>query len=276
MNSETKNVISFYEKNTDKEWNRLNGQYSDIEKTIVHRTIDKYIKKNADILDLGCGPGRHAIELAKKGHRVFLVDIVQENLDFAINEFRRNGIEDKLIGVECASANEFSAEHKFDAILAFGPFYHIVEDDDIIATLDNIKSMVKDTGYIFIIFIQMMSIFKDFLKRGWIDEMRKLIDDNYTKTGIFHPINEKQIYEYMPDFRAYRYTDAIKMLDCAKLHVEETITCESFAAFMRPYFERINLSNEQYDRLLDMLYEMAGQDFLLNATDHYLVVARKS
>ena len=127
MNSETKNVISFYEKNTDKEWNRLNGQYSDIEKTIVHRTIDKYIKKNADILDLGCGPGRHAIELAKKGHRVFLVDIVQENLDFAINEFRRNGIEDKLIGVECASANEFSAEHKFDAILAFGPFYHIVE-----------------------------------------------------------------------------------------------------------------------------------------------------
>ena len=126
MTNETDNIISFYGKNPDKEWNRLEGRYSDIEKEIVHRTIDKYINNKATILDLGCGPGRYAVDLAKKGHKVFLVDIVQSNLDYAIKEFRKNDVEDKLIGVECAPAQSFITNLKFDAVLAFGPFYHII------------------------------------------------------------------------------------------------------------------------------------------------------
>lgn len=275
MKDEIKNVIAFYEQSTDKEWNRLNGWYSGIEKVIVQRSIDKYIKESSDILDLGCGPGTHAVELAQKGHRVFLVDIVQMNLDFAVNEFQKRGLEDKLLGVECISAHEFRVNYKFDAVLVFGPFYHIIDEMEINAMIDNIKSMVKDTGYIFIIFIQMISIFKDFLKRGWIDEMRNIIDEDYLQTGIFHPVNDVQIEEYMPDFRAYRYADARKVLESAQLEVKEIITCESFAAFMRPYFERLRFSDAEYNKLLEILYDMAGQDFILNSTDHYLVIAQK-
>ncbi|MCH5261747.1 MAG: class I SAM-dependent methyltransferase [Lachnospiraceae bacterium] len=275
MKNEIKNVISFYNMNPNIEWNRLNGKYSNIEKTIVHRTIDKYINQTADILDLGCGPGRHAIELAKKGHKVFLVDIAQANLDFAFNEFKRNGLEDKLIGMECTSAHEFRINYRFDAVLAFGPFYHIIDESSITMTLENIRAMVTETGYVFVIFIQMISIFKDFLKRGWINEIRTIIDSKYPQTGIFYPANKKQIEQYMPDFRAYRYTDARQMLENAQYVVKEIITCESFAAFMRPYFENLEFSDEEYSKLLDELYDMAGQDFILNSTDHYLVVAKK-
>ena len=47
------------------------------------------IEKDAKILDLACGKGRHAIHLAKKGYRTTGVDLAQES----INKAKENGVE---------------------------------------------------------------------------------------------------------------------------------------------------------------------------------------
>ncbi len=43
------------------------------------------LPKGAKILDMGCGVGRHSIELAKRGYRVTGIDISQKMLEKAKN-----------------------------------------------------------------------------------------------------------------------------------------------------------------------------------------------
>ena len=275
MKFSEENVRLFYENNVLKEWHRLDGQYSNIEFSIVKKELFRSLKKECDILDLGCGPGKYAIELTKQGHNIFLVDISQRNLEYAIEEIRKNGLEKRIIGVKCCSAFEFRCEHKFDAVLVFGPLYHMLDNDQVRTTLKNIKYMTRKDGYVYTIFIQMISIFKDFLKRGWVDEITKLISDDYLNTGLYYPSCWRQIEQYMPNFRAYKVQTAKRIITEGGFEIEKTMTCESFAAFMRPYFEKNPFSQQKYEKLLDLLYEIASEDFLLQSTDHFLIVSRK-
>lgn len=275
MKCSEENVKLFYENNVLKEWHRLDGQYSNIEFSIVKKEIFKSLKKECDVLDLGCGPGKYAIELTKQGHNIFLVDISQKNLEYAVKEIKKNGLEKRLIGVKCCSAFEFICEHKFDAVLVFGPLYHMLDEEQVRTTLKNIKYMTRENGYVYTIFIQMISILKDFLKRGWIDEIEKLISDGYLDTGLYYPSSRDEIEKYMPDFRAYKVHTAKKIISEEGFEIEKLMTCESFAAFMRPYFEKNPLSQEKYEKLLKLLYEIAGEDFLLQSSDHFLIVSKK-
>lgn len=268
------NVLSFYENNVLREWHRLDGQYSNIEFSIVKRAISESIKTKCDILDLGCGPGKYAVELAKQGHNIFLVDISRKNLEYAVEELKKNNLEKKIIGVKCCSAHDFVCERRFDVVLVFGPLYHMLDEKQVKTTLKNINRMTKRHGYVFAIFIQMISVFKDFLKRGWVDEIQELISDGYSDNGLYCPKCQDKIDKYMPDFRAYRIHTAKKLLVEVDFEIEKVLACESFAAFMRPYFERNSFSKEKYEKLLDLLYETASEDFLLQSSDHFLIVMR--
>ena len=49
--------------------------------------------KSARILDVGCGTGRHAVELAKRGYSVMGVDLSENMLNKARNQARANGVQ---------------------------------------------------------------------------------------------------------------------------------------------------------------------------------------
>ena len=48
---------------------------------ILWLTFSKKLKKNAKILDLGCGPGYFSLELARAGFNVVGVDISKGNIN---------------------------------------------------------------------------------------------------------------------------------------------------------------------------------------------------
>ncbi|WP_461753727.1 class I SAM-dependent methyltransferase [Myroides sp. LJL115] len=52
-----------------------------IEKTV--NWIDSHIKRNSNIIDLGCGPGLYASKLAKLGHKVLGIDFNIESIKYA-------------------------------------------------------------------------------------------------------------------------------------------------------------------------------------------------
>ena len=73
-----------------------------------------HLTPDQSILDLGCGTGRHAIELARRGFRVTGLDVSPGML----TEARRNA---KAAGVDVtwieANACDFSVETSFDAVI---------------------------------------------------------------------------------------------------------------------------------------------------------------
>jgi len=81
------------------------------------------------VLDLGCGTGRHAVELARAGYRVTGVDLSPRMLDRARQRASAAGVEVEWV---CADAATFRRDAGFDAAVSLceGAICLLAADDD--------------------------------------------------------------------------------------------------------------------------------------------------
>ncbi|USS41662.1 methyltransferase domain-containing protein [Thermococcus aggregans] len=107
------------------------------------------LPKGAKILDVGCGVGRHSIELAKRGYRVTGVDISRKMLEKAEERAQKEGVEVEFIK---ADATKFARDEEFDAAICLceGAFSLLGLSDDPIehdlAILRNVYRSLKPGG----------------------------------------------------------------------------------------------------------------------------------
>jgi SAM-dependent methyltransferase len=85
----------------------------------------------ARVLDVGCGPGRHAIEFAKAGYAVTGVDVSQRFLDIAAARARSEGVG---AGFFVCDARRMPFEDEFDAVVSLcqGGFGLMGDDDSLV------------------------------------------------------------------------------------------------------------------------------------------------
>ncbi len=69
------------------------------------------------ILDVGCGPGRHAIELGERGHTVHGIDISERFIDLAREEARAAGVGD-TVTFEVADARTWRTDTPYDRLIS--------------------------------------------------------------------------------------------------------------------------------------------------------------
>jgi SAM-dependent methyltransferase len=98
--------------------------------------------KPRSILDLGCGPGRHALPLATLGYPVTAVDTSAELLR-QLNE-RKQSLPIETIQ---ADMREFVREQSFDLVLVMWTSFGYFEDEaDHVRVLENIRQSLTDNG----------------------------------------------------------------------------------------------------------------------------------
>ena len=89
-------------------------QFTSQETDFVVEELDLPI--GSSILDIGCGTGRHSIELAKRGYSVTGIDISEKMLDIA----RAKAAEEKVkIDWIIDDARGFKSKKKFDGAISF-------------------------------------------------------------------------------------------------------------------------------------------------------------
>ncbi|MFA9492125.1 MAG: class I SAM-dependent methyltransferase [Anaerolineales bacterium] len=107
------------------------------------------VPAEARILDLGCGTGRHAIELAKKGMRMTGVDISGEMLEEARKQAEKEEVQIEWV---CMDAIEYEAGPVFDGAICIceGSFGLLGGEDDPykheIRILEVIQTALKPGG----------------------------------------------------------------------------------------------------------------------------------
>lgn len=74
-------VKDYYDSAPEAEWARLERNPWEFEINCVY--LDGYIRPGERVLDLGGGPGRYSIHLAKRGANVTLVDLSDGNVTLA-------------------------------------------------------------------------------------------------------------------------------------------------------------------------------------------------
>ena len=98
---------------------RSEGYDAQVKKEEGEGAIDAYLEhlgevEGKDVLDIGCGPGFFAVELARRGARVTAVDISSEMLQKTLARARAAGVELRVLQADC-QALDFG-ENSFDLI----------------------------------------------------------------------------------------------------------------------------------------------------------------
>jgi SAM-dependent methyltransferase len=108
--------------------------------------IDQLIRKNSKngrtLLDIGCGTGRHANELLKKGYDVCGVDVSKTMLNEAKENFGNK------INFSEGDARNFNLDKKFDIITSlFHVMSYMTTNDDLSAAFKTAEQHLNDEGY---------------------------------------------------------------------------------------------------------------------------------
>src|SRR5207302_1495211 len=145
-------VRRYYEARGESEWHRLALPFDGaIEKELHRRTFEHYLPSGSRVLDLGGGPGRWTIWLAGRGHRVVLVDLSRGLLEIARREVAIAGVGDLVEAIVEADARDLSRwpAGSFDAVLALGPFYHLVDAEDRRRAARECRRVLRSAGRLF-------------------------------------------------------------------------------------------------------------------------------
>ena len=141
------------------EWSRLESPEGARELARTLEILTEQLTPGARVLDLGGGPGRYAIELARRGHFVTLADLSPTLLETARQKVSEAGLESRVQAFDELGATnlEIYADASFDAVIAFGPFYHLVSDAERRQAAAEIRRVLAPSGQAYVTFIPRLS-----------------------------------------------------------------------------------------------------------------------
>ena len=164
---------------------RLESQHGQVEFLTTIKYIEKYLKPETKILEIGAGTGRYSLYYANKGYDVTAIEYVQHNVDILKSKIKDN----MNIVAEQGDAVDLSGfeNNTFDVTLVLGPLYHLYEDKDINKAIEEAIRVTKKDGIIAIAYLTSDSIMIDWSLMGdhLINGYPNDFDDNLSKKISF-------------------------------------------------------------------------------------------
>lgn len=147
--------------------------------------------KSKSILDVGCGTGRHAIELAKRGYKVTGIDLSESMLEKAREKADSENLEVNFIKKD---ARDFNFQEQFDLsiMLCEGAFPLMETDEMNYKILENIYTSIREGGKM--IFTTLNGLFPLF------HSAKEFIEQNSTKSNFdLMTFRDYSLYETTDD-----------------------------------------------------------------------------
>lgn len=189
-----KEIINHHYMNYDEDSRLIKDNTHRIEFIVSKTYIDKYLKENDKILEIGAGTGRYSLHYAEKGYEVTAIEYVNHNL-----EILKSKTKDYMnIRAEQGDAIDLSRfeDNTFDVTLVLGPLYHLYSDSDIEKAISEAIRVTKENGVIAIAYITNEGVFSectiDHLVEGYqneFDESFKLLRQEKSIFATFY-VNE--------------------------------------------------------------------------------------
>ncbi|MGZ5243980.1 MAG: class I SAM-dependent methyltransferase [Bacteroidia bacterium] len=190
--------------------------YSHRDETEAHNFLDNllayiHLPKNASIVDVGCGQGRHSIYLAKKGFNVTGLDYAEENIADAEADAPENA---KFMLHDMRQP--FPIKNQDLALNVFTSFGYFNSEEEDTQTIINICDSLHNKGYAVIDFFNAKQVEKwlvpteTIIREGVKFEINRTIDDrNVLKTIHVYDGDEEHHYQErvklltLNDFKKY-------------------------------------------------------------------------
>ena len=261
-------VEDFYDQSADYEWNRLERHRTEFAVT-MKALLDHLPEAPADLIDIGSGPGRYSIELAKEGYRITLVDLSEVSLDLAKEKASEASV--NLQGVLQQDATDLSkvSSNSFDGVLLFGPLYHLLDEDRRRQAILEAKRALKPGDPIFATFITRFAPFRDSAstKPDWV------VNNHEYAHAVLKSGKHTEGKEFPNAYFAHPDEIQHLMEDCGL----KTINVLGVEGVVAGHEEEVNkLQGTDWDKWVDLNYKLGMEPSLYGASDHILYIGRKS
>ena len=258
MTNHTKLLENYYNKfNEDK---RLNSRRGQVEFTTNLKYIEKYIPLGAKILDVGAGTGKYSLYLDKLGYDVEAVELVKHNLNVIK---KKNPTLKSYLGN--ALDLSFLKENTYDAILLFGPIYHLKKRSEQLKAIEEAKRLLKPNGLLFISYcMNEYAIITHGFKDGNI--LKSIasgkVDENF---HILEKGNELYDYVRLEDINFIQEKSNLKRL--------KLVSSDGASSYIKDTLNKMDQST--FEVFLNYHLKTCERQELLGASTHILDILKK-
>ena len=223
------------------------------------RYIERVLKPGAKILDIGAGAGEYSLYFARKGYDVSALELSENN----IRAFQKKLTPEDHVQLVQGNAVDLSRypNESFDAVLLFGPLYHLHSEQDRQKCIQEAKRVCKPDGTLFFAFISNDIVHltefawrPDYFTAGRYDkETFKLEDFPF----VFHTV---------PECR--------KMLEQGGIQILHQVASDGASELLE---EKINaMDDENYAQYLRYHFYICEKPEFLGMSNHLLFVGKKN
>lgn len=256
-------IIRSYYENYDEE-GRLLRKFSRIEFKITMKYIEKYLKPNDKILEIGAATGRYSHTLAQKGYEVDAIELLQHHID----TFKKNTLEGEKVTITQGNAVDLSRieDNTYDVTLLLGPMYHLFTSEDRLKALSEAIRVTKKGGIVFAAYCN-----NDTCVMNFCFGMHKLREERFRKLCDFETFKlDSKAEELFVLMRKEDIDDLMKEFDVKRLHFVGTdMLSEAYSRQIEEMEEEELLEYESYIEKICERPDMTGLSF------HLLDVFRK-
>lgn len=270
MNRTSEAIRTLYDQQPEREWERLERHRTEFALTL--RALAEHLPPPpARVLDCGGGPGRYAIELARRGYEVTLFDLSAGCLRLAQEKAAEVGV--TLAAYEQGTATALSRflDTSFDAILLMGPLYHLLEEAERQQALAECQRVLKPGGLLFAAFIGRYASprWAAAHEPTWPLEHPELTE-MILATGVLPPRGESDT-EFVAHFA--HPTEVVPLCQREGFEVVTVLGIEGLVSMIE---DGVNaLSGEAWEAWVDLNYRVAADPSIHGCVEHLLIVAVK-
>lgn len=238
---------------------RLNrSQAARVEFLTNTRYIERQLKPGARILDIGAGAGEYSLHFAELGYDVSAVELAPRNVE----AFRKKIRPGMRIDLRHGNALDLSgfADEQFDAVLLFGPLYHLRREEDRQRCIREAMRVCRPEGTLFFAYIANdMVILTEFRYRQQFFSEHSYDHDSFK-------------VEDFP-FVFFTVEDCREMLRRAGVTITAEVASDGVSEMLE---ERINALDEYgYRQYLRYHFYTCEKPEMLGHSNHLLFIGKK-
>jgi SAM-dependent methyltransferase len=124
MKYDASRPTAFFDEYGVQEWTRFEegGRSSPVSLEVHKHYLRRFVRAGDRVLDIGAGPGRFTIELAKLGAHIVAADISPVQLELNREQVETAGVEESVVDRVVADVTDLSAfaDAEFDVVVCYG------------------------------------------------------------------------------------------------------------------------------------------------------------
>jgi len=243
---------------------RLATRYGMVEYLTTMRYIERYLKPDMRIMEIGAGTGRYSCALAAKGYRVDAVELVETNIDMMRHKIKP----EMRLMVTQGNALDLSAfdDETYDLTLLLGPMYHLFTEEDKLQALSEAIRVTRKGGVVFAAYCMADA---SILQAGFIKgRTRELIERKMLDPQTFQPHSEPEDV-----FELHRKADIDRLRKHFPVKQLHYVSADGYANHMRDTLA--SMDEETYQTYLKYHFATCELPELTGYSNHTIDIFRK-